>query len=331
MRFPRGVAPAASSGGGPRALLGPFELSRLVEDFRRQIPLAGLEPHLRGVLEDVLGHPGSLVRAQLAYGILREHGVDEQTASRTAIALEDFHTASLLFDDMPMMDDAAERRGHPCPHVVHGEAAASLGALALINQGYALLWRVLGDLPRTRRRMAAELVGECLGAAGILNGQSLDLHFDRRTGSAEEVMAVAEGKTATLIRLTLLLPAWIAGVGSARRRRLDRLASVWGLAYQTLDDFKDVLMNESETGKSPRRDQQLGRPNLPGLLGTDAALERLDALLAEGRELVDRIIGRTRRFTGLERVREILDGERAKIAAKLGEERRASVELRACA
>ncbi|NJM12209.1 MAG: hypothetical protein HC889_10265 [Synechococcaceae cyanobacterium SM1_2_3] len=78
--------------------------------------------------------------------------------------MEYFHTASLIFDDLPSMDDAEERRGHPCPHKVHGESAAILGALALINRGYALLWKVLSRLPRQRRHRAAELVESCLGS-----------------------------------------------------------------------------------------------------------------------------------------------------------------------
>ena len=57
-----------------------------------------------------------------------------------AMGLEYFHTASLVFDDLPFMDNAAERRGKPCLHVLFGEACATLAALALINRAYALVW-----------------------------------------------------------------------------------------------------------------------------------------------------------------------------------------------
>ena len=64
-------------------------------------------------------------------------------AKDLAIALEYFHTASLLFDDLPCMDNASERRGVPCVHLAFGEAGAILAALALINRAYALSWRAV--------------------------------------------------------------------------------------------------------------------------------------------------------------------------------------------
>jgi geranylgeranyl pyrophosphate synthase len=299
-----------------RELVSPFDLRYLSEGFRSLLPVdGGVEGHLRGVVEDVLGHPGSLVRAQLAYSVLRRHAVDAEPARELAVAIEYFHTASLVFDDMPAMDDAEERRGHPCPHRVYGEAAATLGALALINQGYALLWRTLGRLEPARSARAAELVNHCLGLRGILDGQARDLHFDPTTAGEADVLRVAEGKTGTLIRLTLLLPAIVGGAAEEELGRLDRLATVWGLAYQITDDFKDSLMSRDETGKSTRRDGELGRPNLPGVMGSERAYATLEALLDEGRDLLAAFDGE--RWGQLASVQEILEQERRKVAARL--------------
>ncbi len=308
-------------------LLNKLEHRFVLDGFRRLLPVdAGMEPHFRGVIRDALAHPGSLIRAQLAYGILRDHQVEAFLARSVAVAIEYFHTASLIFDDMPNMDDARERRGHACPHLVHGEAAATLGALALINQGYALLWQAIGTLPAERARAVADLVSSCLGAGGILNGQARDLHFDAADPSAEEVLAVAEGKTVTLIRLTLSLPAIIAGVDSSGLARLDRLASVWGLGYQILDDFKDCLMSRAETGKSGGKDHQLGRPNFPGVSGSEKAMDTLSALLAEGREILARLgspgggqVGQSGgdRWSRLSHVQAVLEDEQRKVRQRM--------------
>ncbi len=298
-------------------LLSSLEHRFVLDGFSRLLPVdSGVEPHLRGVIRDVLAHPGSLIRAQLAYGILREHGVEALFARSTAIAIEYFHTASLIFDDMPNMDDARERRGHPCPHLVHGEAAATLGALALINQGYALLWEAIGTLPADRSREAAALVSSCLGLGGILGGQARDLHFDAERG-AEEVLEVAEGKTVTLIRLTLSLPAIVAGVNEEGLAHLDRLAAVWGLAYQILDDFKDCLMSRAETGKSSHRDHRLGRPNFPGVSGLDEAMDKLSALLSEGRDILARLAADSDRWSRLSHVQTMLENEQRKIRLRM--------------
>jgi len=269
-------------------LLSAGEALRVRHAFTAMMPLGeDLDPRLRAVVADVLGHPGSLARAQLAYGLGTRRGLESGRALKLAVAVEYFHSASLLFDDMPSMDDATERRGRPCPHVAHGEAAAILGALALITRAYALLWEAIGDGPAARRAAASALVGECLGIAGILDGQARDVHFRREGASPEEVAEVAVAKTAPLVRLALVLPALVAGEDAEVLGRLERLAAAWGLAYQILDDFKDGLMASGETGKTAGRDAGLGRPNLPELAGPQRALDRLRGLLEETRGIVD--------------------------------------------
>lgn len=289
--------------------------------FASLLPLGeGLEPRLRAVVADVLEHPGSLARAQLAYGLGVRRGIEPEHALRLAIAVEYFHSASLLFDDMPSMDDATERRGRPCPHVVHGEAAATLGALGLITRAYALLWEAIGSGPAERRAAAAALVGECLGVAGILDGQSRDVHFRRDGADPETVASVAAAKTVPLVRLSMVLPALVAGEDGETLRRLERLAASWGLAYQVLDDFKDSLMGSEETGKTTGRDDGLGRPNVPALSGTGGALTRLRGLLAESRDVVDALAARDGESWGpLASLQDFLEGEAREVEERLAE------------
>jgi geranylgeranyl pyrophosphate synthase len=295
---------------------------RVRQAFSALMPLdAGLDRRLRAVVADVLEHPGSLARAQLAYGLGARQGLDQGRALRLAVAVEYFHSASLLFDDMPSMDDAAERRGRPCPHVVHGEAAAILGALALITRAYALLWEAIGDGPPERRAAAAALVDECLGVAGILDGQARDVHFRRDGASPEAVAEVARAKTVPLVRLSLVLPVLVAGGDACTLARLERLASAWGLAYQIVDDFKDSLMGVEETGKTAGRDAGLGRPNLPALAGTGTALARLRRLLAQSRAVTDALAARPAetpgRWAPLASLQEFLEAEAAGVEQRV--------------
>lgn len=329
------VTPFPSANGRPakrrRArLLPPAQLRYLLDGFRHLLPLTqGIEPHLQAVLRDTLAHPGSLLRAQVAYSLMHRHGVEARRARAGAIAIEYFHTASLIFDDMPSMDDAEQRRGHPCPHRLYGEAAATLGALALITQAYSLVWQSLDHLPAKARGEATKLVSSCLGVGGILNGQSYDLHFGDAdaAGDVDAVLQVAEGKTASLVRLALLLPAWIAELGPRPRHLLDRLATLWGLSYQIIDDFGDLLLDPSVSGKSNQRDNLLGRPNLPVASGAEAALERLDNLLTEGRAVLRKLYRddsltpqpRTAQpWTELESLQELLSDESVRLRHELG-------------
>lgn len=277
----------------------------------------GTETNLRQAIEHILAHPGSLVRAQLAYRMQAAHGVDQERALTVATAIEYFHTASLVFDDMPAMDNATERRGSPCAHVVYGEATATLAALAFINRGYALLWQAIATLPDLARLEASRLVTTCLGVQGILNGQSRDLQFHASARGEAEVLEVAQGKTVTLIRLTLLLPALVAGASARDRATLETLSTRWGLAYQIMDDFKDGLMTPEETGKTSARDAQLDHPNLAVAIGGEAAWYRLCGMMDEARTLVRTLASGNPAWSELRRLQAVLDREQARIQTRL--------------
>ena len=156
---------------------------------------------------------------------------------------------------------------------------------------------------------ASRLVDECLGLEGILDGQAHDLHFADSARGEEDVLRVARGKTVTLIRLTLLLPAMVAGAGSAVCLRLERLSEAWGLSYQIMDDFKDGLLQESQTGKTTARDSALNRPNLPNAIGAERAAHALRNRMAVAAALVAELVSTRPGWTPLATLHRILTRE----------------------
>lgn len=252
---------------------------------------AGLEPRLRGVLHAAATRPGGLLRFRLVLALGRALELDETLAARLAAAVEFYHTASLLLDDLPCMDDATERRGRPCAHVVHGEAATILGALALINRGYALVAGATAALPFHLRTEAARTLELCLGPAGLVGGQALDLAFPDGPRDARAVGRAALGKTVALLRLTLELPAIAGAATPQERRQLHRLSVYWGLLYQGLDDLRDLrLAAAAGAAKTPGRDTACGRPNLALAAGVPAAHRHLRRLAALASHAVGELV-----------------------------------------
>ena len=252
----------------------------LREAFQEGLPMSpAVEPQLAGALCRTLSQPGSMVRARLAYEMARACQLAETQSKQLAIAIEFLHTASLIFDDLPCMDDAMERRGKPCIHRVHGEAAAMLAALGLVNRAYALLWQGLSDCPQERQTRAVACVEDCLGITGLLNGQSQDLHYRGLPEHRRWPEKIAARKTAPLIRLALVLPALAGGAGPAETLLMKRLAIYWGIGYQILDDLKDAGWLPGRTGKTGARDAALHRPNLALAEGAEQAVVRLERLL----------------------------------------------------
>lgn len=244
------------------------------------------EPTLRDTLLYVLNTQGSLSRARLAYSVASGLEIEEDKRICLAASIEFFHVASLLLDDLPCMDNADTRRGAVCAHRRFGESSSILAALSLINRGYSLLFEAFIGLDHDRAREANQLVNDCLGLAGIVNGQALDLNFKRGSRDAEEVTRVALLKTGALFRLCLMLPAIVGSASRYEKMHLSRLSGIWGAAYQVADDLKDLLQGENLTGKSARKDEALGRPNLALVLGVENAMLELGRLVDEAEAAV---------------------------------------------
>lgn len=238
-----------------------------------------VDAQLRDALAQALQNTGSLVRPRLVLQVMESLSFEPRSGFLIAVAVEYFHTASLILDDLPCMDDAGTRRGQPCTHIHYGEDTAILSALALINKAYALIWTSLADLPRDRSLRAANYLDRCLGIAGVIGGQALDLHFDEPTEAA--VTRVAMGKTVAMIRLALVFPALVGGASDAVLGELEGLAESWGLAYQAIDDLSDAFLSEDVLGKTSQRDQALQRPSLVNAIGFQATTLRVQAFLAQ--------------------------------------------------
>ena len=291
-----------------------IESRPFAEAFRASLPLpAALDPHLEEALRHVLDHPGSLVRPRLAYRVGLAYGMAEEHARELGVALEYFHTASLLFDDLPCMDDARERRGVPCAHVAYGEAGAILAALALINRAYALIWRAADGSPRAAQPRAHAYIERCLGVEGLLNGQSLDLHYAMLPHTRATTEQIARGKTVSLIRLTLALPALLGGAGARDIQLMERIALFWGLGYQMVDDLKDVLQSTEDSGKTPARDELLGHPNMAAAIGVAQTVERLLRMIQLGDRTLDMLLRLKPELEFLRTLRNDLEEELVRI------------------
>jgi geranylgeranyl diphosphate synthase, type II len=270
--------------------LGP----RLRRVLRENCPVTTqTEPHLRTVLAETTANPGRLVRAQLVLLAGEVHGLGATAAEQLACAIEYYHAASLLLDDLPCMDNADLRRGQPCAHRVHGEATAILAALALINRANVLTGLAFANQPPLVRLQALAGLDACLGPAGLVGGQARDLRFKEQPRPGHAVAAIALGKTGALLWLTVCLPALPANPAPAEMRALKALSIYWGLAYQVADDLRDVAASSSETGKTVNRDAPLQRPNLAHALGVAGAQRRLRRLLHQ----VETVLARLR-FAG---------------------------------
>jgi geranylgeranyl diphosphate synthase, type II len=158
-----------------------------------------------------------------------------------AVVTELVHSSSLIFDDLPCMDDARLRRGRAPLHIQYGEAMAVLVGIALLNSAYQLTLAGFGDDRDLAIRAHKELV-ECIGANGMVGAQALDLKFAVDCDNIEDnpsQEALCYLKTSALFTLSLRLGAI---VGNAAERQLETLSTfsrLLGFAFQKADDLVD--------------------------------------------------------------------------------------------
>lgn len=170
-------------------------------------------------------------------------GGRREDAITAATAVEYLHTSSLIFDDLPCMDDAHERRGQTALHLRFGEGLSVLVALALMNASYGLIFAHPFYDERLAIRAHAELV-ECIGARGMVAGQAMDLATgaltlaERRSSLADHQMRNL--KTSALMRLALRVGAILAGASERQLTALSQFAESLGDAYQLSDDLLDL-------------------------------------------------------------------------------------------
>ena len=104
-----------------------------------------------------------------------------------AVALEMVHTASLIVDDLPSMDNALLRRGRPTTHARFGEATAILTAIGLLNHAISIANGLEGMDDRQRGALVAILSG-VMGWQGLVAGQELDLNGFSDADGADDAL-----------------------------------------------------------------------------------------------------------------------------------------------
>jgi geranylgeranyl diphosphate synthase type II len=227
-----------------------------------------------------LTSPGKRLRPALALAVAEmfsRHGW--AAVLDLACAVEMVHACSLIFDDLPAMDDAAVRRGRPTVHRAFDEATAQLAGLGLLNRAFGVVAEAAQGLS-LRRYTAEDLVhhlSAAVGSEGLIGGQALDL----ATGPGEHDLALLEyihsHKTGALFIAAAELGAMAA---DARRRDLEtvtRYAKNLGLAFQISDDLVDATATVEEAGKDVGKDA--GKTTFVTLLGVAGARTLADELL----------------------------------------------------
>lgn len=220
-------------------------LAEIAAGFGRSSPGLG-----RAMAEATLA-PGKRFRALVLLIAGEATGGVRPALIDAACAIELVHAASLVFDDLPCMDDAQARRGSPTLHRGHGECRAILAGIALVTEAMRLLATTRGADAGTRARLVAVLAA-ALGPSGLSAGQDLDLHAPKDPAGVEREQDL---KTGMLFVAGFEMLGAIQRLDQSRMGTLAALGRTLGRAFQSYDDLLDVRGQAGALGKDTGRDQ----------------------------------------------------------------------------
>lgn len=189
---------------------------------------------------------GKRIRPIIAIAVAELLGLEEEQIMPTACALEMTHTALLILDDLPCMDDATMRRHKPCCHKVYGEDIASLAAMCLILKAV----EIIDNLD------VAKEIAKCLGSEGVGGGQAVDLESQNKKVDIDTLKYIHEHKTGALFVGAVKAACIKAKADEQKKKALLEYAEKLGLVFQIKDDLLDIESTPEELGKDTKKDEK---------------------------------------------------------------------------
>ena len=214
-----------------------------------------------------------------------KNGPDLEAAVTIGCVAEMVHTASLILDDLPCMDDADLRRSQPTTHVAFDESTAILSATALLNHAFGVLSR-LTSVSSEKRVEMVDLLSYAIGSKGLIAGQMADLANTDKETSIAEIERLNTLKTGALFDFSIDAAAILSGMHASQRAALKGFSYHLGLAFQLLDDVKDSLMSDAQATKSVNRD--VGKATILAVAGSDASRSKLTEYLEQAKAALQR-------------------------------------------
>jgi len=212
--------------------------------------------------------PGKRLRPLMTRLAASAFGEDADISMEPACAIEMIHTASLILDDLPSMDNAKLRRGRPANHIEFGEDVATLAAFALLNRAYAIVAAADYLSNEIRLRILRSLTS-AVGEKGIIAGQMSDLRSDRLVSDPAQVQHTHRQKTGSLFEAAVECGVLVAGVPEENLEPFRVFGTNFGLCFQALDDLADRRGTELSEGKDVRSDAH--KATLVSVLGMEQA------------------------------------------------------------
>lgn len=226
-------------------------------------------------IKHIMSASGKLFRPKLLLSIVKSYEpLLLESSYQVALAVELFHTYSLIHDDLPAMDNSPLRRGIKTLHTIYDESIAVLIGDAFNTHAFELI-----STASFRNDVKIELIkllSKNGGLSGMVLGQAVDLAYENKPLAIEQVEVLHLNKTAKLIAASLVMGAVIVGLDSKVKDSLYQFGLDLGLLFQVQDDIIDVTLSAVEAGKPTGNDED--KNSFINLIGLEESIKYADNL-----------------------------------------------------
>ena len=232
-----------------------------------------------------LSNPGKRIRPTLVFLVGDFLGIETPRLESIAGAIELIHTYSLVHDDLPCMDDDDLRRGKPTLHKKFNESTAVLAGDALQTLAFNL---ILDDknLNISEKHDLLSDLAKRIGPEGMVLGQNLDIEYEKKNPSFDEIMEMNRLKTGLLIEFSILSPFYLKG---DLTKDWYQLAKNIGISFQLIDDILDLSETTEKIGKTAKKDLKNNKKTIPICFGIDKTIIEVDKFKESTMEICEKL------------------------------------------
>ncbi len=203
------------------------------------------------------------------------------------ISIELIHSASLILDDLPSMDDASFRRGKKAHHRVFGPSKTILTAFYLVSESFNLI---------SHSEKLINLLSSKLGENGLIMGQFLDLFY--KNGDMEVIKKIHNLKTTPLFEYSIIGSLVLAEKNGDILKDMKKLAEHVGYSYQLHDDYLDKFGSMKSLGKDINKDRNMGISSCKLMKQINNEYKNIESILDKYKPKTDSVLKYIQKLKG---------------------------------
>lgn len=276
-----------------------YDTAKINDMVMRYIPAReGLQKTVLSAMADAVEAGGKRIRPMLMFETyamfcrMNGRSISEEVIAPFMAGMEIMHTASLIHDDLPCMDNDTLRRGKPTTWVVYGEDMATLTGDAMMIQTFAAMSEaVLHMDDAAAGNRAVYTMAYKSGIYGMTGGQVVDVENTGKPLDENKLDFIYRLKTGALLEASMMIGAILGGADDGQIEVIEKIATDIGLAFQIRDDVLDEISTDEQLGKPIHSDAESGKTTYVTLFGIDKANEEVARLSQEAKQLLSGIGG----------------------------------------